>query len=108
MHQDSYSATSLIPSHMQTENTLDRSITPLELTRWYNAQTKRTRQRKRKPSSDIGQTSMHNNSLAVTSMLNHTRIVRFKQNSSTFVIRQLSDSYHRNDEVSGELRFLTG
>ena len=43
----------------------------------------------------------------VTSMLNHTRIVRFKQNSSTFVIRQLSDGYHRNDEVSGEVRFLT-
>ena len=64
MHQDSYSATSLIPSHMQTENTLDRSITPLELTRWYNAQTKRTWQRKRKPSSDICQTNMHNNSLA--------------------------------------------
>ena len=43
----------------------------------------------------------------VTSMLNHTRIVRLKQNSSTFVIRQLSDGYHRNDEVSGEVRFLT-
>ena len=49
----------------------------------------------------------------VTSMLNHTRIVRLKQNSSTFVIRpfstvtELSDSYHRNDEVSGEGRCLT-